>query len=74
MKAGQVPCPFCLSLEKISDVAETNIAPLLTIIVLSLLEREQILFADMKIKTKNFVEIMQITKDFLEKCRKYDNL
>ena len=70
MKAGQVPCLFCLSLEEISDVAETNIAPLLTIIVLSLLEREQILFADMKIKTKNFVEIMQITKDFLEKMQK----
>lgn len=70
MKAGQVPCLFCLSLEKISDVAETNIAPLLTIIVLSLLEREQILFTDMKIKTKNFVEIMQITKDFLEKMQK----
>ena len=59
-----------MSLEKISDVEETNIAPLLTIIVLSLLEREQILFADMKIKTKNFVEIMQITKDFLEKMQK----
>ena len=28
------------------------------------------LFADMKIKTKNFVEIMQITKDFLEKMQK----
>ena len=60
MKAGQVPCLFCLSLEKISDVAETNIAPLLTIIVLSLLEREQILFADMKIKTKNFEKMQKI--------------